>query len=386
MRTLPDCHSRVPMPDVADRFWCRHPQVHVSDNVVCREICHFCNRWQQPAPLNLRSLPQPVATAVPRQHPIPLAGSVLRGNKTLPQPWEQHNVTVAIPCLDTSEILELAVRAWQWQYPRPYLLIIDTGSTAQGTESLWGKLRATEGIELATLGIYSAVEHLSDRVAIAMDYAFARCPTEFLLATHVDVFPKHQRVIERLLALCSAVCPVVGWEMSFRGTIQRDAFLDLSAGYPGHACTMFHIPTMDRIGAGWSMRRAHHAFGLPRQRTEINGWPDTEVCLGRLLQKHGLEPRFLGRETNDENQETEDWVHSRSTTVHANGDSGLLARHRLAMKDAAARIRQWEFQGLADADATIPYWQTLGEQPELPTNRDRRRVGPSPDVTNVLEL
>jgi len=369
MRLLPDCHSRVPIPEKAEHFRCAHPQVHYQNHEVSAEVCRLCEYWKQPAPDNRRQFPDQAFPGMRTQ------ANVLRAHQTLPRPWESHRVTVAIPFLDTPELLELSVRSWWWQEFRPFLLLIDTGSTSTAVDQLRWKLQQTPSVELASLGIRSAVEHLSDRVSIAMDYAFTRCPTEYLLATHIDVFPRHQQVISRLLELCTATQPVVGWEMSFRGIDDTENWKDFSAGYPGHACTMFHMPTMDRIGAGWSMRRAHHAFGLPRQKTEINGWPDTEVCLGKILQQHGLAPLFLGRETNDENQETSEWVHARSCTVHAHGDSGLLARHHSAMRDAIDRVQTWESQATSTRDGTPPeYFATLGPQslPEVLSARLRR--------------
>jgi hypothetical protein len=364
MRGLPPCQSRLAVPLESNRFHCTHPLMQTSNGMVTPEICKICDLWKAPLPV----LPQEHVNA----DDLPSGGSqapaninVLRRNATLPKPWEQFSVTLAIPHLDTPEILELSVRAWQWQQPRPFILIVDTGSHFPESDAFWRKIQSIAGVEVATLGIHSAVEHLSDRVAIAMDYAFARCPNDYLLATHVDVFPKHRGVIHGLRNLCSASFPVVGWEMSYRGEISSSRPTDLSTGIPGHACSLFHMPTMDRIGAGWSMRRAHHVFGLPRTKTLINGWPDTEVCLGRLLQQHGLSPLFLGRETNDENQETSDWVHARSSTVHANAGSGLLTRHQCAIRDAANRVRNWEAELSNDSQLCPPYLETIGCQPEM---------------------
>ncbi len=178
---------------------------------------------------------------------------------------------------------------------------------------------------------------------MAMDYAFSRCPTECLLATHVDVFPKHRGLVDKFLARCTPATPVVGWEMSPRGDGPRGlTHGTLSDGIPGHALTIFHIPTMDRIGAGWSIRRGHHVFGLSRGPTPTPGWPDTEVCLGKILEAHGVPSRFMGRETNAEIQETDDWLHARSSTVKLLAYHKLHARPAIAFQQALARIRNWE--------------------------------------------
>jgi len=266
-------------------------------------------------------------------------------SKSLLEPWHEYPLTVCIPYFDTPDLLRVTVRLWQLQVNRPFLLIVDTGSTSQESAILLDQLQAERGVEVARLGIHSAVEHLSDRVSIGMDYAFSRCPTEYLLATHVDVFPRHRDLVGKFLEACSATTPVVGWEMSPRGpgpTGLTDGHL--SDGIPGHALTIFHIPTMDRIGAGWTLRRAHHVYGLPRGHTEIHGWPDTEVCLGRLLDEHGISPVFLGRETNADLQETDDWVHARSSTVQLLLLRQYRDRRASAYLQALARLRDWEQQ------------------------------------------
>jgi hypothetical protein len=234
---------------------------------------------------------------------------------------------------------------WQLQDEEPFVLVVDTGS--QSAQSFWllDQLAQDRSIEVARLGILSEVEHRSDRVAIAMDYAFSRCPTEYLLASHVDVFPKHRNLVSKLSAMCNAGSPVVGWEMSPRGPGTEGVRTGtLSNGIPGHACAIFHMPTMDRIGAGWSMRRAHHAFELPRAYTNVHGWPDTEVCLGRILDTHRIRPVFLGRETNMETQETEDWVHARSSTYELLVRGEPLKRQSSAFAQARRRIVEWQLE------------------------------------------
>lgn len=282
-----------------------------------------------------------VELAAMRKHRA--CGPSLLRRKDLPKPWQNYSVTVCIPHLETPELLLTSVRLWELQHRRPFILVVDTGSTSAESSDAFSDLRGRPGIEVAELGILSAVEHLSDRVAIAMDYAFSRCPTELLLATHVDVFPKHRDLVNKYLPLCSASNPVVGWEMSPRGP-GRDGLVrgTLSNGVPGHAFTLFHVPTMDRIGAGWSMRRAHHAFGLPRSYTHVDGWPDTEVCLGRTLAVAGVRPLFLGRELNAAAQETEDWIHVRSATVQLHTHRRIRDGGDAAYHDAIERVRQWE--------------------------------------------
>ena len=320
------------------RVLCRHRSAHAEPRPSGSGFADASFEGT-PVPHGRGSVSQRSDTS-PRRRP-----SLLQ-RKDLPKPWERYSLTVCIPHLETPELLRTTVRLWELQHHSPFILIVDTGSTSPESIDTFSDLRSRPGIEVAQLGILSAVEHLSDRVAIAMDYAFSRCPTELLLATHVDVFPKHRELANKYLTLCSASNPVVGWEMSPRGPGREGlARGNLSNGIPGHAFTIFYMPTMDRIGAGWSMRRAHHAFGLPRSYTDVDGWPDTEVCLGRTLAAAGVRPLFLGRELNAAAQETEDWVHVRSATLQLHTDRRIRNGGDAAYHEALERVRQWEAGG-----------------------------------------
>src|SRR5690606_17399257 len=91
------------------------------------------------------------------------------------------------------------------------------------------------------------------------------------------------------------------------------------------------------IGAGWSLRRAANAFGMRRSADPTTpGWPDTETCIGLILKDAGITPKFLGRETNDENQETEYWIHARSRNA-----LGMTPRHRHAFLQAMVQLSHW---------------------------------------------
>lgn len=263
---------------------------------------------------------------------LPPIENVIKDRQRLGKPWIDNKVTVTFAHLDTPEILDLAVRSWLAQDDPPFLLVVDTGSVKPESHELLARLANMPGIEVARLGISHQVEHLSDRVSISIDYALSRCPTDHLLLTHVDVFPLRADLADWLAGQCDEARPVVGWEMSER--VSRDG-QDLSSGMPGHACLMLHVPTMDRLGAGWSMRRGHNAFGLPRGKTDTNGWPDTETCFAEILRDAGVEPVYLGRETNGENQDTGHWIHLRSATL-ATLQGGLLPRHVAGL----AKIRE----------------------------------------------
>lgn len=237
----------------------------------------------------------------------------------------------------------------------PQILVVDTGSRTLDSIAVLEELSAIETVEVSRLNI-GQTAHPSDNISIAMDFAFSRCETMFLLATHVDVFPKRRGLISHLLSIVSADQPVVGWEMSPRGPgSEGDHKGTVSNGFPGHCCTLFHMPTMDLIGAGWSIRRSANQFGTSRGRDpQIKGWPDTETCLGKLFQREKIRPIFLGRETNNENQETEFWTHARSRT-----NEGETPRHHKAFTEASERLRLWSrasLQQLPTAEKSHVAW------------------------------
>lgn len=250
--------------------------------------------------------------------------------------WDAR-ATVVIPYLDTPDWLQLVTELWFRQDSRPFMLVIETAPRRSDSVYVLDKLTRQPLTEVARLGT-GDLEHASDAICMAMDYAFSRCPTEFLIATHVDMIPKHRGVLDFMVSQCGPENPVVGWEMSPRGKGSRGVIDGtVSNGFPGHVCTIFHMPTMDRIGAGWSLRRSHHAFGTLRQADpEILGWPDTETCLGMIFEANGIKPKYLGRETNNENQETEHWIHARSRT-----GLGMTPRHWKGFEYATQLLAQW---------------------------------------------
>lgn len=252
------------------------------------------------------------------------------------------NCTVVIPHRDMPEWLDLSVQFWQNVDNKPFIYVIDTQSKKTEALKLLDNLSSLPMVEVACLNMRDT-PHPSDPIAIAMDLAFSRCETTYLLATHIDMFPKRRDIITYLMSLCDQDTPVVGWEMSPRG-YGADGNLNgkLSDGCPGHVCTLFHMPTMDQVGAGWSLRRSHNAFGTRRTRDKrVRGWPDTETCMGQILSRSNKKCLWLGREINDENQETDWWIHVRSAT-RANLSGKPSLRHIDGLEKGRRLFDQWQ--------------------------------------------
>ena len=320
------------------------PCIHRGD-VVREDKCDLCGIKGQPLPVlacslhgecslnsakrGLRACSTCDDRASPGQSVMQLARY---------EPWS-HRATVAIPHLDTPDALDLCVRAWLSQSERPYILVVDTGSRLDSSRRCLDDLAATDGIEVARLGISSRTEHSSDRVAIALDYAHARCPTEYLIHTHSDAVPTRRDVLHDLLHMCSSARPIVGWEMSPRGDGG-----ELSRGCPGHVLLCCHQPTIDRLNLGWSIRRGDNRHGLGRRPSSVPGWPDTESGIGRDMAANAVAPHWCGREANAENQENDWFLHYRSYT-------GWLQGGRLDQRHATGLARAREIVGRLEAEA-----------------------------------
>ncbi len=130
------------------------------------------------------------------------------------KPWE-YKVTVAVPVLNTPETLEPLIALYRLQTERPFIMVIDTGSSDDNLAKI--QRLAAEDIEVHSIRL-NGVEHPSDFPAIAMDLAFAACRTQFLFATHADCYPRRRDLIEWFLGMCPSKSPVVGYEISPRAT------------------------------------------------------------------------------------------------------------------------------------------------------------------------
>ncbi len=244
-------------------------------------------------------------------------------------PW---TTTIVIPFRDahpeSAAWLELCVAMWLAQNGSNCLLLVDTGSRLANTHRVLMHLARDHRIEVALHQNKWPDPHPADTVAQAMDFATSRCQTPRMFLTHGDAFPLHRDVIASMHGHMEG-CDVAGWEMSPR----HEGDLDVSRGCMGTVCTMVDVAAIDRAGASWSIRRAHHRHGVAR---DTGAWPDTETCFARDCERAGVRFKFLGRETNWENQRTEHWLHSRSM-----GSLGMQDRHHQAFAEATTIFGGW---------------------------------------------
>lgn len=262
------------------------------------------------------------------------------------KPWD-YKVCAVIPVLDTPETLPLIVDLLRLQTERPYIVIVDTGSTPENL-ALTTALRA-EDVEVHSL-LCNGVLHPSDFVVHAMDLAQSLCRSEWMFCTHADCFPRIRTLIADLLLQAEAAsCPAIGYEISPRPHSDWKGML-------GHTCTLLHVPTLDEIGAGWSMRRLVQKFRgrlrftnetlgetgpPPDHRPHIPNWPDTELLLNYTLRNAGIDPILVGHEENAERTLDERIDHCRTFTSGKLYDQTYYEIAQVWIDDAlnAARLR-----------------------------------------------
>jgi hypothetical protein len=255
------------------------------------------------------------------------------------KPWE-YRVTAVVPFIDTVESLEICVKILRLQTERPYIILVDTGSMDENSERI--RSMQSEDLEVHTLRI-NGMRHPSDSVCAAMDLAQSLCSTEYMFATHSDVFLVRRDYIEWLLGMCGegeGLFPIVGYEMSPR---QHDDW----KGMISHTATMYHVRTLDRIGFGWSMRRLASIYGLTSHEPdpERPNWPDTEILGNLILRQHDIPTKIVGGEQNFQRNRDHNIDHCRSMSLgmlySPSYNSTASKWCEEAKKEAIKRINDW---------------------------------------------
>jgi len=254
------------------------------------------------------------------------------------KPWDKP-VTVVIPHLEVSELLDTCLTAWRLQTVPVNIVIVDTGSSPRHSGILDEMERLHDDVEVHRLR-FKAVKHPSDPVAIAMDLAFSLCTTDYLFATHADCFPARNDLIEWLIEKREATgAPVVGYQITDRKGID-------TSGWVGHTATLFDIREADLLNLGWSQRRLCNLTGMDHfGNNRCNGYPDTEFLLNEQLDRLGVDREIVGQEVNFQTTDDENIIHVRSY-----GSSKLYSpKHfakaskdmEVALNVTHERIEQW---------------------------------------------
>lgn len=256
-----------------------------------------------------------------------------QGVDTPRSPWD-YPVAVALPHLETPETLPVLLELLHLQTVRPYVLLLDTGSSPRTVRQLEALRRSWCEVHYIRARAY---RHTSAPVTTALDVGMALCRSEYLFLTHTDVFPMRQNLLEWLLSLCGPDQPVVGYEMSPRPGTNR------WRNVVSHTCTMLHMSTMRKHGISWSFERYWESGEAESQR---HGYPDTEQPFDRCLRQAGIYPYLIGHEPNDYYKDS-NIEHVRSWTglkMSCPRDQRTIKRYsqlHWALRAAKERINQW---------------------------------------------
>lgn len=245
-----------------------------------------------------------------------------------------YRITAAIPHLDTLDPLKVCIEVLRAQTERPYIVVVDTGSPCNVRAEL--EAMRAEDLEVHFIA-GNGYRHASEPVALALDFAQDRCPTDLLFHTHADCFLRRHDFLADMARRCTAENPVIGYRMSPRKGVEdwREMV--------SHTATTLFMPAIRSIGARWSMQRMHSHHGVPWQIDGIpGGWPDTETGFGFMLRDAGIVPEFIGDDINQKRQVDDNLDHVRS-----------YAGSKLYEESYHARAASWMIEAIADARARI---------------------------------
>lgn len=260
-----------------------------------------------------------------------------------PRPWD-FPLTLAIPVIGFPDLVGQCLACWGLQTVKPYVILVDTGSSAGDLERIRGF--QCDWVDVHSLRFNGRL-HPSEYPAIAMDLVFSCCQTDILVSTHQDVFPCRRDLLNDMIVSVTENTPVVGYEMSPREGFEW-------RGMVSHTLTAFHMPSMHRVGAGWSLERLRHRHGHPHYTPTVPqvGWPDTEILINEILRESGISPTLIGQEANYQRFRDLNIDHFRSYV-----SSGLWcpAYHAIArewyldaVRDGVARCKEWAYRGMQE--------------------------------------
>ncbi len=241
-----------------------------------------------------------------------------------------------MPHYESLDTLPTVIELLRAQTVRPFISVIDCGSSAETCATL-------EGMRADDLEIhyhrFNGVRHVSDFPATACDFAFSACRSPKLILMHTDVFLRAVDALETMLDMCDAGTPAVGFQMTPR---ERDGWQNAIT----HTFAVFHMERMRRIGATWALPRACDMARCDHSMTSsLGNMLDTETSISMVLEQHGIKPAFIGTEQNFEQT-----IHPLVRHVRTLTGSRLYcpvkrvaAEQRLAeaMTEAAENLKAW---------------------------------------------
>lgn len=278
---------------------------------------------------------------------VPIAGQlgpVAWHGQLFRKPWH-YLITAAIPCLDHAAEASAVVELLRLQTCRPYILLVDTGSTPRELAKLEA-LRAAD-VELHLLR-RNGMQHPCDSIASALDLAFSLADTPYVYCTHQDCFPRARHLLQHLVDNIHGLA-VIGYQLSPRNFPGWERHF-------GHTATLFSLAEYDRLGLSWSLRRAAYIHARARSENYREQIPmvDTEATINELLLRSGVPTAFIGKEQNFVRTKDDFIDHPRSVICtklyHPDRYPGRRRDCNLALAEAKLRILRWQSSGPADPD------------------------------------
>lgn len=237
------------------------------------------------------------------------------------QPWTRHAVEVCIPVIDPMDVLPTVVELLRLQTVRPYIVLIDTGSTPDQ----FAQVNAMAADDLEVHRIASGgQQHASAIVSVALDLGMSVCRTSKLILTHQDCFLTRRDAVEELAKSLSPSSPVVGYQITPREMPDWPMMI-------GHTWSGLYLPAVKKSPARWCYT-GEASF-------------DTEYSFCRQLIKAGIKPVLIGSEANYTRNQTKDFDHVRSWP-----SAGLYSPlHR-------EKAKEWMRDALVSAEKRIARW------------------------------
>ncbi len=260
----------------------------------------------------------------------------------------EPRVVVNLPHRGTPRLLDAVLPLWLKQSVPVAVDVVDTGSSrVEINHLLAAAANSNATARRSAVRVHTLQprtwKHPSEPIAIACELSQLYAETEYVLFSHVDVFPHSQHLVKWLMEQCSAKHPVVGYEISPRDSVS--GWLSENwRGMVGHSLTMVHLPTLRDNGVRWTYNEKELCEFFGWGRSELAGW-DTEVTFNLWLRVVDIAVKIVGHDQNREHLVDEWHGHARSYP------GSLLFGHKhleeasrwvdLEVQQAAKRVKQW---------------------------------------------
>ncbi len=211
------------------------------------------------------------------------------------KPW-QYKVTAVIPHCNTPDLLKLCVAMLRSQTEPIYIVVVDTGTQDAMLDDVLAM--RSDDLEVHQINCHGCRKS-AEVVSIAMEVGQALVQTEWMLTVHSDCLVVQQNLVEEWIDRCeSEGAAAIGYQ-----SIPR-AECDWWKGMLSHTLSLFHVPQLDRINAGWAIRRLIAKYGDQWDEIEEATKPDTETLVNTMLIEAGAKTIIVARKPGARSRKT----------------------------------------------------------------------------------